>query len=75
MEHGAALAADCAGRQCVGFGEMGIGNTTSAAALMHKLTGLPAGRLRRRRHRPVADGVLHKQRVIEAPRIAMHTRA
>jgi nicotinate-nucleotide--dimethylbenzimidazole phosphoribosyltransferase len=25
------------------FGEMGIGNTTSAAALMHALTGLPVG--------------------------------
>lgn len=40
MEHGMALMRDLPGN-VVGFGEMGIGNTTAAAALMHKLTDLP----------------------------------
>jgi len=40
MERGMALARDLPGNG-VGFGEMGIGNTTAAAALMHKLAGIP----------------------------------
>jgi nicotinate-nucleotide--dimethylbenzimidazole phosphoribosyltransferase len=50
----------------VGFGEMGIGNTTAAAALMHKLTGLPAAECAGAGTGLSAEGVLHKQRVIEA---------
>jgi nicotinate-nucleotide--dimethylbenzimidazole phosphoribosyltransferase len=65
MEHGAALVADLAGN-VVGFGEMGIGNTTAAAALMHKLTGIPVADCVGAGTGLSQEGVLHKGRVIEA---------
>jgi nicotinate-nucleotide--dimethylbenzimidazole phosphoribosyltransferase len=65
MEHGAALVADLPGN-VVGFGEMGIGNTTAAAALMHKLAGIPVADCVGAGTGLSAHGVLRKQRVIEA---------
>ena len=65
MEHGAALIADLPGN-VVGFGEMGIGNTTAAAALMHKLAGVPVADCVGAGTGLSAQGVLNKQRVIEA---------
>ncbi|UGQ47726.1 nicotinate-nucleotide--dimethylbenzimidazole phosphoribosyltransferase [Massilia endophytica] len=65
LERGMELAATLPGN-VVGFGEMGIGNTTAAAALMHKLTGIPAAACVGAGTGLTADGVLHKQRVIEA---------
>jgi nicotinate-nucleotide--dimethylbenzimidazole phosphoribosyltransferase len=65
MAHGAALVADLSGN-VVGFGEMGIGNTTAAAALMHKLTGIPVAECVGAGTGLSAEGVLRKQRVIEA---------
>jgi nicotinate-nucleotide--dimethylbenzimidazole phosphoribosyltransferase len=65
LEQGMALAADLPGN-VVGFGEMGIGNTTAAAALMHKLTGIPVAQCVGAGTGLSSDGVLHKQRVIEA---------
>jgi nicotinate-nucleotide--dimethylbenzimidazole phosphoribosyltransferase len=65
MEHGAALAADLPGN-VLGFGEMGIGNTTAAAALMHKLTGIPAVECVGAGTGLSHEGVLRKARVIEA---------
>jgi nicotinate-nucleotide--dimethylbenzimidazole phosphoribosyltransferase len=65
MEHGAALVAELPGN-VVGFGEMGIGNTTAAAALMHKLAGVPVADCVGAGTGLSAQGVLNKQRVIEA---------
>ncbi|WP_020656610.1 nicotinate-nucleotide--dimethylbenzimidazole phosphoribosyltransferase [Massilia niastensis] len=73
IEHGMALVRDLPGN-VVGFGEMGIGNTTSAAALMHKLTGLPVARCVGAGTGLSAEGVLHKERVIAAA-TALHASA
>jgi len=65
MERGAALTAGLPGN-AVGFGEMGIGNTTAAAALMHKLTGIAVADCVGAGTGLSHEGVLRKQRVIEA---------
>lgn len=49
----------------VGFGEMGIGNTTAAAAIMHKMTGIPVADCVGAGTGLAAAGILHKQDVIE----------
>ena len=73
MEAGMALAAELDGN-VIGFGEMGIGNTTAAAALMHKLTQIPVANCVGAGTGLSAAGVLHKQRVIEAA-VALHASA
>jgi len=65
MEHGAGLVSDLPGN-VVGFGEMGIGNTTAAAALMHKLTGIPAADCVGAGTGLSHEGILRKQHVIES---------
>lgn len=65
MQHGAALVAELPGN-VVGFGEMGIGNTTAAAALMHKLAGIPVADCVGAGTGLSPEGVVRKQRVIEA---------
>jgi nicotinate-nucleotide--dimethylbenzimidazole phosphoribosyltransferase len=50
----------------VGFGEMGIGNTTAASAIMHVMTQLPIADCVGAGTGLSSDGVLHKQRVLEA---------
>ncbi len=69
---GAALVADCPGN-LLGFGEMGIGNTSSAAALMQALTGLPLERCVGAGTGLDAKGVAHKQQVI-ARALAWHAQ-
>jgi nicotinate-nucleotide--dimethylbenzimidazole phosphoribosyltransferase len=64
MRHGMALVDQHDGN-VVGFGEMGIGNTTAAAALMHKLTGVPVAECVGAGTGLSADGIRHKQYVIE----------
>jgi nicotinate-nucleotide--dimethylbenzimidazole phosphoribosyltransferase len=64
MQHGADLVAQLKGN-VVGFGEMGIGNTTAAAALMHKLAEVPVAECVGAGTGLTPEGVLHKQQVIE----------
>lgn len=73
LAHGVRLAASLPGN-VVGFGEMGIGNTTAAAALMHKLTGAPVADCVGAGTGLSQAGVQHKQRVIEAA-VALHASA
>jgi nicotinate-nucleotide--dimethylbenzimidazole phosphoribosyltransferase len=73
LEHGMHLMRDVPGN-VIGFGEMGIGNTTAAAALMHKLTGQPLARCVGAGTGLNAEGILHKERVIAAA-IARHADA
>ncbi|MFZ6773276.1 nicotinate-nucleotide--dimethylbenzimidazole phosphoribosyltransferase [Undibacterium sp. SXout7W] len=64
IEHGKALVSGLAGN-VLGFGEMGIGNTTSAAALMHALTDIPVAQCAGAGTGLSEAGILHKQHVIE----------
>jgi nicotinate-nucleotide--dimethylbenzimidazole phosphoribosyltransferase len=70
IEHGVALV-DALDGNVVGFGEMGIGNTTAAAALMHKITGVPVAECVGAGTGLSSEGVQHKARVIEAA-VAFH---
>lgn len=65
MQNGRALVESLSGN-VIGFGEMGIGNTTAAAALMHQLTGIPVADCVGAGTGLTAEGIRHKQRVIEA---------
>jgi nicotinate-nucleotide--dimethylbenzimidazole phosphoribosyltransferase len=64
LKHGMDLIDELDGN-VVGFGEMGIGNTTAAAALMHKLSGIPVEECVGAGTGLTSEGILHKQRVIE----------
>lgn len=70
MRHGASEVDELDGN-VVGFGEMGIGNTTAAAVIMHKLTGVAIPDCVGAGAGMTAAGVLHKQQVIAAA-VAYH---
>jgi nicotinate-nucleotide--dimethylbenzimidazole phosphoribosyltransferase len=70
LAHGMQIAAALEGN-VLGFGEMGIGNTTAAAAIMHKITGVPVAECVGAGTGLDAAGIVHKQRVIEAA-VALH---
>lgn len=70
LGHGIALV-DALDGNVVGFGEMGIGNTTAAAALMHKMTGIAVADCVGAGTGLAADGIARKRTVIEAA-VARH---
>jgi nicotinate-nucleotide--dimethylbenzimidazole phosphoribosyltransferase len=70
IEHGMKLVEQLDGN-VLGFGEMGIGNTTAAAALMHKLAGIPVAECVGAGTGLSAEGIARKQQVIEAA-VALH---
>lgn len=70
MRHGRALV-DTLDGNVLGFGEMGIGNTTAASAIMHKLTGVPVADCVGAGTGLSGVGVVHKQHVIERA-VALH---
>ncbi|MBC3871817.1 nicotinate-nucleotide--dimethylbenzimidazole phosphoribosyltransferase [Undibacterium oligocarboniphilum] len=70
IRHGRELVRGLSGN-VLGFGEMGIGNTTAAAAVMHKLTGIPVADCVGAGTGLSPQGIRHKQQVIEAA-VALH---
>lgn len=70
MQHGRALVAALDGN-VVGFGEMGIGNTTAGAALMHKMSGVPVADCVGAGTGLDSVGIRHKRDVIEQA-VAFH---
>jgi nicotinate-nucleotide--dimethylbenzimidazole phosphoribosyltransferase len=73
ITHGAALAAQeiAQGSNVLGFGEMGIGNTSSAAIITSKLCGLPLEQCVGR-GTGLDDAGLQKKRALLAEAIARH---
>jgi nicotinate-nucleotide--dimethylbenzimidazole phosphoribosyltransferase len=64
MRHGMELVGALDGN-VLGFGEMGIGNTSAAAAIMHKMTGVPVADCVGAGAGLSEAGIAHKQHVIE----------
>jgi nicotinate-nucleotide--dimethylbenzimidazole phosphoribosyltransferase len=73
IEHGMKLVEQLDGN-VLGFGEMGIGNTTAAAALMHKLAGIPVAECVGAGTGLSQAGIERKRQVLEAA-VARHQDA
>jgi nicotinate-nucleotide--dimethylbenzimidazole phosphoribosyltransferase len=71
MQYGADLIADSSDGNTIGFGEMGIGNTTAAAAIMHAMTGLPAAECVGAGTGLAKDGIARKAAVVRDA-VALH---
>jgi nicotinate-nucleotide--dimethylbenzimidazole phosphoribosyltransferase len=73
LETGIQLAAEAAGEGCdlLGFGEMGIGNTTAASAIAAALTSLPVEKVVGRGTGVDDEGLARKRRAIERG-LALH---
>ena len=65
LQAGRQIAADCAA-DVLCFGEMGIGNTSAATLIAHKLLGLPVADLVGRGTGLDDTGLAHKTAVLEA---------
>ena len=73
MRHGMDLIGALKGN-VVGFGEMGIGNTSAAAALMHKLTAVPVASCVGAGAGLSEGGIAHKRDVIDRA-VRLHAHA
>ena len=73
LRHGMALAGEL-DTNVLGFGEMGIANTTAAAAIIHKLADTPIADCIGAGTGLSPDAILHKGRVIEMA-VAHHAHA
>ena len=73
MGHGAALAAECSA-DIAGVGEMGIGNTASASALVSAVTGMPPADTVGAGAGVSAEGLVRKREAVEAA-LARHRSA
>lgn len=74
IETGASAAVEAArdGIDIIGVGEMGIGNTTTSAAVLAALTGLPVEKITGRGGGVTDEAFAKKKRVIEAA-LALHS--
>ena len=78
-EQALAVGAECvrseheSGCNVIGFGEMGIGNTSPASLLLHRFTGIPLQECVGRGAGHTDEGVRHKLRILQQVAAKYHT--